>query len=84
MTRPQRADAILVLDRLHDVGNELLEELLPRDPEGRSFSLGICMWVGTVLATIPEQHREEFCEGAMGYALIVEELLDELKARKKP
>jgi hypothetical protein len=83
MTRPNRTFALVVLDRLHDVGNELMKELRPHDPEGRSFSLGVCMWVGTVLATIPEQHREEFCEGAMGYALIVNDLLDELKRGKK-
>jgi hypothetical protein len=83
MARPDRADALLVLNRLHDVGGELAAELEPRDTDGRSFALGVCMWLGTVLSAIPLEHREEFCEGAMGYADRVDDVLDELKRDKK-
>jgi hypothetical protein len=80
---PKRIDALMACDRLMQVASALRLDLAPRDPEGRSLSLGVCMFVGVFLSTIPEEYRQQFCDAANGYALRTRELLQEIEEKGK-
>ena len=61
-----------------DAADKARREIAERDPEGRSFSLGVCMFLGGFLSAINVETRAEFCNAAIGYSLQTEEILDHI------
>ena len=74
--RPKPADAQAVCDRLMELSFLLGDELKDRDPDGRSLSLGTCMFVGAFMAILPPEYRQQFCDAAMGFSLRTRETLE--------
>jgi hypothetical protein len=56
-----------ISEKLLEFSNSLIDD--EGDPGGRTFSLGVCLFAGAVLATMKEEDRDAFCDAARGYAI---------------
>jgi hypothetical protein len=92
MIRSQQKETIMTPDKEPDRerATEIAMRLLKyagtladpkNDPNGETIMLGICMFVGVTLGSLPgDEERDFFCNTARGYALSVGGVLEDAMA----
>ena len=81
--QPDKSRALDICKALLDEANKQREELGTRDPEGRTLSLGVTLFMGIFMSSIKDfRDREELAHAAVGYSMITsEEILHGLRPK---